>query len=108
MKFSELIKEYEQVIKPYICDADNALLHMFKEHEKDIEELMEYIHDDKTGYRFHKAFRQTNVTDNANYDMVIWNLLNMSNWFFYTVQNYDDLQKWTLDTPKNGNIKGGV
>ena len=95
--YDGLLDEYEQVIKPYICYADNALLRMLKEHKKDIEELMEYLHDDPTGFKFHKAFRQTDVTSSANYDLVIWDLINASEWFFYTVQHYNELKEFSLD-----------
>ena len=97
IEYERLIKEYEQIIKPHMCYTDNALLRMLKEHKKDIENIMDFLHDDPTGFRFHKAFRQIDVTDNANYDMVIWNLINASEWFFYTIENYEDLQKWNLD-----------
>ncbi len=95
--YDGLIDEYQQVIKQYYnCHADDALLRMLKEHKEDIKKIMQFLNDDPSGFSFHKAFRQIDVTDSANHDMVFWNLLHASKWFFYTIKEYHELKKWSL------------
>lgn len=61
--------------------ADRALWHILTRWKDNLPELDHY---------FHRAFRQCDVTDDGNTDMVIWNLLNHSAnfWrFFEMVQD---------------------
>lgn len=53
--------------------ADRALWHALTKWKKELPALDDY---------FHKAFRQTDVTDCGHADMIIWNLLGHSERFW--------------------------
>lgn len=96
--FDKLIEEYKDLIKPYIAYADEALLLCFKQNKKAIKQLISngYLADDSKGESFHKAFRQTDVCENSNQDMIIWNLLHASKWFFYLIEEWNELRYFRL------------
>ena len=65
-----------QYISSY--SADCALKILLKKHREQIEPLFEA----KDPYWFHKAFRQTDVCDSADVDMMIWHLIHASQDFY--------------------------
>ena len=70
-KISELIEFfYKEARSP----ADMALYHLLNEHKDSMPPFDEY---------FHKAFRQTDVTDSGNIDMSIWYLIGESKLFWH-------------------------
>jgi hypothetical protein len=60
------------------------LWNLLKANEKHITGLIE---EDPTGYWFHKAFRQTDVTDNGYTDMAIWILLSEASLFWRMLED---------------------
>lgn len=72
MTFIDLFKkECERTQQP----QDWALYHAFKKCDKAVLETLEYC---DTFYQFHKSFRQIDVTNSAHIDMIIWELVSMS------------------------------
>ena len=77
MTTKELLEKYDKVTKE--ANKERALWNLLKANEKYIEGLIE---DDPTGYWFHKAHRQTDVTDSGYMDMAIWILLSEASLFW--------------------------
>jgi hypothetical protein len=77
MTTTELLEKYDKITKEF--DKERALWNLLKANEKHITGLIE---EDPTGYWFHKAFRQTDVTDNGYTDMAIWILLSEASLFW--------------------------
>ena len=82
-----------------IHSKERALWHYLKANEKAITGLIEA---DPTGYWFHKAFRQIDVTDNGNLDMVGWLLLSEAELFWRMLKQINSgkliIQKDTINT----------
>lgn len=70
MTTKELLEKYNKITKE--ADEERALWNLLKANEKHIEGLIE---GDPTGYWFHKAFRQVDITGSRHMDMAIWILL---------------------------------
>lgn len=90
MLTKELIEKYDVITDE---DANNnyfslerVLWNLLKANETEIikHQLLE---EDETGYWFHKAFRQIDVTGNANTDMAIWLLLRKAPLFWKLVND---------------------
>lgn len=77
MTTEKLLKKYDKITKE--DDKERALFYLLKANEKHIEGLIE---EDPTGFWFHKAFRQTDVTDNTYTDLAIWHLLSKARLFW--------------------------
>lgn len=65
-----------------------ALLHLLRQHKDEMPAL---------DYRFHKAFRQTDVTDSGHVDMAIWHLISASDIFW---ECFDRVTETTPPNPK--------
>jgi len=76
MSGKQLLKEYNSIHKK---DSERALWHLFKAHEERIIELLDQNLDDE---RFHKLFRQADITGNSDIDMAIWHLLHSATVFW--------------------------
>lgn len=70
--------------KAAINDADKALAIMLELNAEEIEPLFE----SKDPLWMHKAFRQTDVTDSASKDMVIWHLIHAAPMFWDELQSF--------------------
>ncbi len=83
VKIKQFLELFEKRTKTSDSYASRALYKLLKEYESDLPDI--------DGY-FHKAFRQTDVTDSANIDMAIWLLINESDdfWYCYGVVNKDE------------------
>ncbi len=77
MTTKELLEKYDKITKE--ADKERALWNLLKANEKHIEGLIE---EDPTGYWFHKAHRQVDVTDSGYMDMAIWILLSEASLFW--------------------------
>jgi hypothetical protein len=57
---------------------------------------LKYLPEDiETPYRFHKMFRQGNVTPSAYLDVVIWHLIGSSKLFWnFFKEDFDDWDEW--------------
>ena len=73
----ELLEKYDKITKE--ADKERALWLLLKANEKRIKGLIE---EDPTGYWFHKAFRQVDVTESGYMDMAIWTLLSEATLFW--------------------------
>ena len=70
MTTQEMLKEYYELTQD--DDVERALWNLLKANEEQIEGLIE---EDSTGFYFHKAFRQQDITESGFTDMAIWLLL---------------------------------
>jgi len=77
MNTKELLEKYDK--KTQENNKERPLWNLLKANEKHIEGLIE---EDSTGHWFHKAFRQTDVTDTGYMDMAIWELLHYAPLFW--------------------------
>ena len=77
MTTTELLEKYDKVTRE--TDRERALYILLKANEKNITGLIEH---DKTGYWFHKAFRQTDVCEKSYIDNAIYVLLGESSLFW--------------------------
>ena len=84
MDTKRMIELYEDRLDGMIrVESENALLRLMKAFEKEITGLIEYdTENNEHGIWFHKSFRQTDVTGNADVDMAFWNLLKVAPQFF--------------------------
>ena len=72
MTTQEMLKEYYELIKNQDDEVERALWNLLKANEEQIKGLIE---EDSTGFYFHKAFRQQDITESGFTDMAIWLLL---------------------------------
>ena len=70
MTTQEMLKEYYELTQD--DEVERALWNLLKANEEQIEGLIE---EDSTGFYFHKAFRQQDITESGFTDMAIWLLL---------------------------------
>lgn len=77
----------EQTKNCFEHPTDRALFHLLKRWENELPEL--------DGY-FHKAFRQTDVTDSGHTDMAIWCLLHHSKIFWKLFEQMQPEKKTKL------------
>ena len=82
----------KEVLERYYNETQNSykergLWHLLKANEKHITGLIE---EDPTGYWFHKAYRQIDVTENPNTDLAIWHLLQDAPLFWKMLTDWDN------------------
>ena len=70
MTTQEMLKEYYELTQD--DEVERALWNLLKANEEQIKGLIE---EDSTGFYFHKAFRQQDITESGFTDMAIWLLL---------------------------------
>lgn len=81
-----LLEEYDRLTQGELPnrDTERALYHMLKRWQHRLPEL---------NYRFHKTFRQCDVTDSGDEDMVIWNLLGAAKTFWKLFEKHRPVEK---------------
>lgn len=86
MTAKKLLQRLEEKAKGenYIHSVEWALLNLLKYDKEAWSGLFEYSEP----FRFHKLFRQTDVFQNANLDMAVWNLLGCSTFFWDITKNH--------------------
>lgn len=80
-KIKKLLKILDEETKNQDSPADRALFCLLKRYEDKLPEPDDY---------FHKAFRQTDVTDSGYTDMAIWHLLSASGIFWNCFERVQD------------------
>lgn len=89
MNTEELLYKYDKITKS--LNKERWLWYLLKANETHIKGLIE---EDSTGYWFHKAHRQTDVTESGHMDMAIWCGLSDATIFWDMLGGkYDELLK---------------
>jgi len=86
MSGKQLLEEYNSMRNE---DSERALWRLFKAHEERIIGLLDQNLDDE---RFHKLFRQADITGNSDIDMAIWYLLQAAPVFWKLFEKHKQSQ----------------
>lgn len=84
MTTKQLLDKLDQKTKS-LENNERVLFLLLKEYEEQITGLIEQ--DEFKGGWFHKAFRQTDVTNSGKIDSAIWMLISQSEIFWKVVKN---------------------
>lgn len=95
MTTEQLLKLYNKKTKENIDSnpKERALYFLLKDNE---DKIKGWIEDDPSGFSFHKSFRQTDVTNNANVDLAIWFLLQDAPLFWKIIESYNNFVGQTI------------
>lgn len=88
----KLLKAYDGLTKNDLrYENERALFRLLNGFKKEITGLIEA---DPSGFWFHKAFRQTDVTGNGDIDMAIWHLLQKASLFWQILKDPEDFNEF--------------